>query len=307
MSPLRRHLDDYLTMRRALGYKLERAGLLLDQFVSYLESVDASTVSTEHALAWATLPAGGSRSWWAMRLSAVRGFAGYLHTIDPECEVPPADVLRGRALRSVPYLYSDEQIAALMTATGTLSSPLRGATFRSLVGLLAVSGMRIGEAILLDGDDIDWEQGVLIVRHGKFGKSRWLPLHPSTLDALAGYLRSPERAARVCSPALFVSTAGTRLLYPNVLRTFKILVDRAGLTARSARCRPRLHDLRHTFAVRTVLDCYRTGVDVNSRLPLLSTYLGHVNPANTYWYLTGAPELLALAGDRLESSLGEPS
>jgi integrase len=304
MSPLRQHLADYLAMRRAVGYRLARSEKLLAQFISYLEAIGASTVTIEDAVAWATLPA-GSPVWWAMRLSVVRGFAGYLHTLDDRCQMPPSDLLRRRPQSRVPYLYSDQELNALLAATATISSPLRAATFRTLIGLLAVTGMRIGEAIAADRDDIDHEHGQLIVRHGKFGKTRLLPLHQSTLAAITGYLQRPDRPQRPRSPALFLSTVGTRLHYPDVNRTFTKLVAHAGLTARSARCHPRIHDLRHTFAVQTLLDCYRTGVDVEPRLPLLSTYLGHVNPASTYWYLTGSPELLALAGQRLQTSLGE--
>lgn len=306
MSPLRQHLAEYLTLRRALGYKLARTEKLLAQFISYLDAIGASTITIKDAVAWATLPA-GSQVWWAMRLSAVRGFAGYLHTLDERCQVPPSDLFRRRPRSRVPYLYSDLELDALLAATATISSPLRAATFRTLIGLLAVTGMRIGEAIAADRDDVDRQHGLLIVRHGKFGKTRPLPLHQSTMDALAGYLERPDRPQRPRSPALFLSTVGTRLYYPDVNRTFTMLVARAGLMARSARCSPRIHDLRHSFAVQTLLDCYRAGVDVDARLPLLSTYLGHVNPASTYWYLTGAPELLALAGQRLQTSLGESS
>jgi len=305
MSALRQHLADYLTLRRALGYKLARTEKLLAQFVSHLEAVGASTIMIDDAVAWATQPA-GSHVWWALRLSAVRGFAGYLHTRDERCEVPPTDLLRRRPQSRVPYLYSDAQLDALLAATA-IGSPLRAATMRTLIGLLAVTGMRIGEAIAADRDDIDGQHGLLIVRHGKFGKTRQLPLHASTLEAIDAYLQRSDLPQQPRSPALFLSTVGTRLHYPDVNRAFTKLVSHAGLRARSPRCHPRIHDLRHTFAVQTLLDCYRTGVDVDTRLPLLSTYLGHVNPASTYWYLTGSPELLALAGLRLQTSLGEPS
>ncbi|MGI9099698.1 MAG: tyrosine-type recombinase/integrase [Solirubrobacteraceae bacterium] len=306
MSALRQALEDYLTMRRTLGYKLERSELLLGQFIASLEADGASTITIDNALAWATSPT-GSRAWWTMRLSAVRGFAAYLHTLDERCEVPPTDLLARQCGRRVPYLYSDAQLGALLAATATIGSPLRAATYRTLIGLLAVTGMRIGEAIGADRDDLDFDRGLLLVRHGKFGKTRQLPLHVTTLAALSAYLDRPDRPRQPGREALLVSTAGTRLLYPNVLRTFRSLVATAGIEARSARCQPRIHDLRHTFAVQTLLDCYRTGVNVDTRLPLLSTYLGHVNPKDTYWYLTGSPELLALAGQRLQRSLGEPS
>lgn len=291
-------------MRRALGYKLERAGKLLAQFLAFLEDRGAETITTELALEWATLPPASGSNWHSQRLAVVRGFATWLHAIDPACEVPPADALSWRPRRSIPYLYRDEEIAALMAAAAILSTPHRTATLRTLVGLLAATGMRVGEAIRLDRSDIDYRGGLLVVRESKFGKSRELPLHPSTLGALRRYLRRPDRpAAAAASPAVFVSAAGARLLYCNVQHAFARLAQQAGLRPRSGSCRPRLHDLRHTFAVRTVLDAYRAGDEVQVQLPLLSTYLGHVNPGSTYWYLQAAPELLALAGDRLERHL----
>lgn len=305
MNPLRQALIDYLSVRRALGYKLERDEKLLTQFLAYLEELGQQNITTETALAWATLPAGAHRSWYSYRLSVIRGFATHLRTIDPATEVPPTDLLPWRARRATPYLYSEEEIAALLTATATLSGPHRVATYRTLIGLLAVTGMRVGEAIALDRSDFDSGNALLIVRSGKFGKSRELPLHPSTADALRRYLRRQDRPRAARSvPALFVSSAGTRLMYCNVQWTFGRLARHAGLKPHSTSCRPRLHDLRHGFAISTVLDGYRDGNDPAARLPLLSTYLGHVDPAKTYWYLSAAPELLALAGHRLERHLG---
>lgn len=307
MSALRDSLSDYLAMRRSLGYKLERTGKLLAQFLTHLEQRDQERVTTELALAWATEPAGGA-SWHAQRLCAVRGFSGYLHAIDPTVEVPAIDLLPDRPHRATPYLYSDDQIAALIAAAGALRTPHRVATLRTVIGLLAATGMRVGEAISLDRSDLDREHGVLLVRAAKLGKTRELPLHPSVVDALLRYLRRRDRPRPVApSEALLVSSAGTRLLYYNVQNTFHRLVERAGLQSRSAGCRPRLHDLRHTFAVNTVLDGYRADMDVGPRLALLATYLGHVDPGKTYWYLEAAPELMALAGERLERYLGGPS
>ena len=304
MSPLAAALADYLAVRRAMGYKLERAGKLLAQFVTYLDDADITTVTVEDALAWAVLPAEGSVNWWAHRLSVVRGFATYLSTIDPATEVPPADLLSERNKRATPFLYSDDDIAALLGATEMFSSPLRRATYRTLLGLLVVTGMRIGEAIRLDRTDLDARTGLLLVRSSKFGKDRQLPLHASTTQALTGYLACRDRLfPEPETAAVFISTAGSRLRYCNVHKTFLKLIDHACLKPRSSSCRPRIHDLRHSFAVHTVLEGYRTDVDVQARLPLLSTYLGHVHPASTYWYLSAAPELLALAGQRLENAM----
>jgi integrase len=300
-------LNDYLTMRRALGYKLQRAEKLLAQFIMFVEASGSRRITIDLALAWATLPAQGAMDWWSGRLTVVRGFATYLHTLDPAIEVPPTQLLPAQSHRAVPYLYSDEDVVALMVAAETLRSPLRVLTYRTLIGLLAVTGMRIGEAIRLDRHDLDLEAGMLTVRLGKFGKSRELPLHASTLEAMHAYLQRRDQLFPVAkTPSLFISTAGTRLLHCGVHWTFLRLVRHAGLQPRSAACRPRPHDLRHSFAVRTLMDAYRTDADVAARLPLLSTYLGHVHPANTYWYLSAAPELLALASQRLERSLEVP-
>lgn len=308
MNPLRQALIDYLNVRRALGYKLKRDEQLLSQFLDHLEARGQRHVTTDAALAWATSPAKGHRSWWANRLTVVRGFATYLRTIDPETEVPPSDLIPWRPCRATPYWYTEADIGALLAATATLKTPHRIATYHTLLGLLVVTGMRVGEAIALDREDFDSIHGLLTIRRGKFGKSRELPLHASTRDALHHYLRRPDRPGMARhEPALFVSTAGTRLLYCNVQSTFSRLVRRAGLKPHSASCRPRLHDLRHGFAIQTLLDAYRQNLDPSLQLPLLSTYLGHVNPATTYWYLSAAPELLELASHRLERHFGGAS
>jgi integrase/recombinase XerD len=307
MSDLRAELDDYLALRRALGFKLRRAGLLLADFISYLEANGTDTITAENALAWASLPANASSDWWAQRLSVVRAFARHLHAIDPVHEVPPAVLLPARTHRATPYLYSDAEIEALMAAARQLRSPLRAVTFETLVGLLAVTGLRIGEALRLDRDDIDLAGGVLRIRQTKFGKSREVPLHPSTVQALAAYARRRDQLCpRPREQAFFVSTASTRLLYCNAHLAWLDLVRRAGLKPRSGTCRPRPHDLRHSFAVRTLLGWYRDGADVAARMPLLSTYLGHVHPGNTYWYLSAAPELLTLVAARLDDARAQP-
>ena len=305
MSSLRQALAGYLAVRRSLGYGLARQEKLLAQFITYLEDAGATTVTTRLALAWAALP-GGNQSWHALRLQAVRGFASWLQAIDPSAEVPPAGLLPWRPCRATPYLYSDGDIAALIAAAGTLRFPLRVAAYQTLIGLLAVTGMRIGEAIRLDHGDLDLAGGVLTVRQSKFGKSRLLPLHPATAGALHGYPRLRDHLhPHPSTAAVFISLAGARLDYRNVHATWKVLAARAGLQARSPSCRPRIHDLRHSFAVASLLDAYAAGQDAQARLALLATYLGHVDPAATYWYLSAAPELLALAGQRLEHHLRE--
>jgi integrase len=283
MSGLRESLAEYLAVRRALGYKLERTERLVGQFLDYLDAARVDRITVEHAVAWATLP-GAGQHWHAMRLGAVRGFARYLHDVDRRVEVPAADLVPDRPRRAVPYLYTDEQILGLMSAASALHTPHKAATFRTLFGLLIATGMRIGEAIALDRADFDSGLGTLIVRRGKFGKSRELPLHPSTTSALTRYLARRDRP-RPAGPteALLVSTVGTRLWMSDVQTAFRAQRARAGILPRSAACRPRLHDMRHSFAVRTLLDAYRTDGDPGPRVAALSTYLGHVDPGKTYW------------------------
>lgn len=303
MSPLRDALSDYLAVRRALGFKLARVEKLLCQFLAYLHEQGQVRVTVEHALRWATL-AGGGDAWRAMRLGAVRGFAAYLHSIDPAHEVPAAGLLPDPPHRGTPYLYTDEQITALMNAAGTLRTTHAAATYKTLIGLLAATGMRIGEASGLDREDFDAAAGTLLIRGAKFGKYRLLPLHESTTEALARYLNRTDRPPSAASTkAVFVSVRGTRLGTHTAQGTFQQLLRRAQIKPRSAACRPCLHALRHSFAVNTILDAYRTGTDAGPQLALLCTYMGHVDPANTYWYLQAAPELMELAGERLERHL----
>jgi integrase len=308
VSALGSALEDYLALRRSLGYTLDRPGRLLAQFVAYCDATGADRVTTELALAWATLPENVSPSWLAQRLSVVRGFAKHLALVDERSEVPPAGLLPGSSHRASPYLYSQQEVVALMAQAKRLGSPLRQATLETLIGLLYVTGMRIGEALRLDRGDVDLTNAIIAVRCSKHGKSRELPLHHSTVAALRAYTeRRDELCPKAATPAFFVSLAGTRLLYCNFHLAFQRLVRDAGLTRRSGTCRPRPHDLRHSFAVSTLVDWYRTGVDVEPRLPHLSTYLGHVHPGNTYWYLSAAPELLGLAASRLEAQTTERS
>jgi integrase/recombinase XerD len=290
-----------------LGYKLEVQGWMLLGFVAYLEQVGASTVTIEHAVGWATQPAQADASYWSDRLSVARQFARYLQTIDPACEVPPSRLLPCRRRRAIPYLYTPEEITALMHAASQLARPLHAATYQTLIGLMAVTGMRLGEAIGLDRDDVDARHQLLRIIDSKFGKSHEVALHPSAMNALHAYSKLREELCpRPSCEALFVSTAGTRLLASCVHRVFARLVSTVGLEPRSPRCRPRLHELRHSFAVRTLLDRYSANAEVQARLPSLSTYMGHLDPASTYYYLTAAPELLALVARRLEPTQEGP-
>jgi integrase len=307
MSALSCHVDEYLAMRRAVGFKLERAGALLTQFVDFADRLGVRTVTVEVAVGWATLPANASPVWVASRLSVVRGFTRYLQTVDVEAESLPADLLAARVERSTPYLYSDTDIAALMAAARALPNPLKAATFETLIGLLAATGMRGGEAMRLDVDDVDWAQGLITVHDSKFGKSRQVYLHETTLKALQGYcVQRDQLCPSPATASLLVSTTGARLCHAVIQPTFRQLLRQAGVGGQEALPRPRIHALRHSFAVRTLLSWYRNGYDVQARMPALSTYMGHVDPGSTYWYLSASPELLELAAHRLEASFGSP-
>jgi integrase/recombinase XerD len=305
MTVLRQALEQYLATRQALGFKLRGYGSRLSDFVAYVDQVGAATITSELALAWATKPQNVHPYTWSVRLSIVSGFARYLKTLDPACEVPPADLLTHRRRpRPEPYLYSDADVLALLDACSRLSPLLRAATYRTLFGLLAVSGLRVGEAIHLDRNVVDFERGLVVVWQGKFRKSREVPLQPSTVEALHAYRqRSDQLRPRRKQASFFISTVGTRLCESAVHGTFAQLVRWAGLEPKSASCRPRIHGLRHTFAVATLLGWYRAGDDVMAKVPLLSTYLGHAGPVATYWYLQATPDLLAQAVGRLENFL----
>jgi len=304
VSQLRRHAEDYLALRRSLGFKLAKEGRLLPGFAAFAETRGTGTVTVDLALGWALLPAGVSPVWAAQRLSMVRGFARYLQTVDPSTQLPPADLLPGRIRRVSPYIYSDADIGALMTAARTLRNPLKAATLETLIGLLAVSGLRGSEAMRLDRGDID-PAGMLTVRATKFRKSRRLPLHETTLRALAGYQALRDQLCPAPATAsILVSTTGARLCHETVQPAFRGLLRLAGVAQDTPRPRPTIHGLRHSFAVKTLTGWYRDGQDVQARMPALSTYLGHASPAATYWYLSATPELLALAAGRLESTPG---
>jgi integrase len=304
MNGLRQALQEYLAVRRALGFKLERAGHLLPDFVEFVERSGASHITTSVALAWAMLPAGATPAWWAARLGVVRCFARYLQGFDPRTEVPPAELLPREVGRIIPYVYTDQDVEALMEATCTLRGPVKRCTYATLIGLLATTGMRVGEAIALDRTALDVEHGVLVIRRGKFGKSREVPLDPTAQAAMCDYAERRDRLLpHPKSPALLLSSAGTRLLYSNVQHAFARLLEISGVGTNAAR-RPRIHDLRHTFAIKALLSWYRRGLEVEPRMARLSTYLGHVSPASTYWYLTATPELMALIAQRVEQLAG---
>ena len=306
MTGLDRAVEDYLALRRSLGYQLRQESRLLASLVGCLQARGLDRVTVGAAVGWATQPTAASPAWHARRLAAVRGFAAYLATINPASEVIPRGLLPGRAARTTPYLYSLAQIQALMAAARRLACPLRAATFETFIGLMAATGLRTGEAMALNRADADLGEGVLTVRCSKLGKSRQVPLHATTTAALAGYAaRRDQLCPHPGTPAFFLSGAGTRLNHTNVSATFAALLADAGITAGPGTRRPRPYDLRHSFAVATLAGWHAQGADTQARLPVLATYLGHVQPSSTYWYLQAAPELLSAAAARLERFLGD--
>jgi integrase len=319
MNSLRQSIEEYLAMRRSLGFKLREAGQALADFAAFMERRRASYITQALALSWAQEPAHAQPAYWASRLCHVRQFARYRSASDPRTQIPAMRLLPFRPKRARPYLYSDKEIQQLLHAT--LDRPLsphcpdreRCAllpwVYYCLFGLLSVSGLRLGEARNLKVDDLDLNAGVLTVRGSKFGKDRWIPLHASTSKVLAKYLDKRQRhwTGRSVSPYLFVSSWGNRLDIGSIHRAFYAASRRIGLRGAHDSHGPRLHDLRHRFATTTLVNWYRAHEDPERRLPLLSAYLGHVHVADTQWYLSGSPELMREAMRRLEHRWGKPS
>jgi integrase/recombinase XerD len=307
MNTLRDAVQEYLAMRRALGFQLRDAGKRLLDFVTFMEQRRASYITRQLALKWAQQPSTVQPSEWARRLSFVRGFARYRCATDPRTQIPPEGLLPFQPKRARPYLYSDEEIRNLLRAALRMPcryerGKLRPWVYYCLFGLLSVSGLRLGEARNLEVQDVDLKAAVLTIRGAKFGKSRLIPLHPSTRDVLADYMARRERfwAVQPVSSYLFVSSRGNRLDVGDIHRTFYLLSRQIGLRGVSDSHGPRLHDFRHRFALKTLLQWYRSGEDAERRLPILSAYLGHVHVSDTYWYLSAWPELMQEAMRRLE-------
>jgi integrase/recombinase XerD len=301
MSGLRTRAGEYLAMRRALGFKLTSHGSRLMSFVRFCEDRGATTVTTDLAVEWATSTPSDHEAYQARRLDIVRIFARHLQPLDPATEVPPEDVLDRRQWRIPPYLYSPQEVTALMAAARTLQPAFRAKTWRTLVGLLAVTGLRQGEACRLGRGDVDLNAETVTIADSKFGKSRMVFLHPTAAAALRAYDRARDEAFPGPAAGTFlVNSRGGPLDSRNTSKTFAVLVTAAGIKAPPGQRAPRLHDLRHVFTVATLLDWYRDGGDVQARLPVLSTWLGHIDPKSTYYYLSAVPELLALAAARLE-------
>jgi integrase/recombinase XerD len=307
MSTLRENVAAYLATRRTMGFRVEGLGKLLWSFVGFCEDRGVMHVRTDLAIEWATTPikVPVTDALIARRMDAVRIFARYQHALDPATQIPDGMICRRRYRQTEPNVFSDSDIQALLAATDTLSPPFKALTWRTLIGLLAATGMRPGEACRLGVADIDLAGGVIQILETKFGKSRLVFIHPSTGGVLTRYLQARQQwvgtAVRAC-PAVFVNTRRGPLDPQCLGVTFRRIAAAAGLSTNPGHRPARLHDLRHTFAVTTMIGWYRDGGDVQARLPLLSTWLGHVDPASTYWYLHAVPELLAHAADRLEAA-----
>ena len=305
MSTLREAIKNYLELRRSLGFKLRKEGIYLSKFASFMEAKNITHITTQLALEWAQQNPSSQPPTWAQRLGFVRSFTRYHIAADPQTEIPPPGLLPFSPHRARPYLYSEEEIAHLLRCALALHpiDGLRPWTYYCLLGLLSVTGLRIGEAIRLQLEDVNLQDGLLTVRGTKFGKSRLVPIHRTTQEVLTEYQVRRERclAGRNVSSFFFINSHGHHLDIGDIHRVFYKLSRQTGLRGATASHGPRLHDFRHRFAVQTLLRWYRSGEDAERHLPVLSTYLGHVHVADTYWYLSACPELMAQAVARLET------
>jgi site-specific recombinase XerD len=307
MNSIHDAVKEYLQLRRNLGYQLRVPGRLLHSFAVFAEREKATHITTDLLLRWAQQPANARAATWAGRFQTVRRFALWLSTSDRRTEVPPACLLPYRYERKRPYIYSEADIANLVRTAGQLPSPTgrKGHTFATIFGLLAVAGMRISEALALDREDVNLEEGILRIRRSKFGKSRLVAVHESTRQFLAAYAQARDRVVqRPATAAFFLSEKGSRVTEWAARYNFAKVSREVGLRTPTTNCRhgcgPRLHDLRHRFATCTLLNWYRAGIDAEREIPKLATYLGHVHVNETYWYLEAVPELLEQATRRLE-------
>lgn len=307
MSAIREAVHDYINLRRNLGYKLVRTEYELLRFASFMEQRQTSHITQNLALEWAQLP-NGQPAWWNARLTMVRGFARHHHATDPRTEIPTPDLLPTKPRRAKPYIYSSEQINSLLQAARDMTGPKKlynwmSTVYVCLFGLLTVTGMRLGEALGLALDDADLEAGVLTIRDSKCDRTRLIPLHDSAIKALGDYVeqRGHHFTDQSVADNLFVSSRGTAMHHQNVQQMFRVLSYRTGLRKAESGRGPRIHDFRHTFAVRTMQNWYRQEIDPETMLPVLSTYLGHVCVSHTYWYLDNSPELMQEAMKRLDS------
>lgn len=309
MSDLQKHLEEYLSLRQALGYKLRPHRSSLRDFVDFAAAKKATSISTQLALAWAMKPGSADPKCWAYRLRMVRHFALFVRGRDHVSEVPPLKLLPYSRLRAKPYIYSEEEISRLIRAAQALpcTKGIRGLTYSTLFALLWVTGLRISEALALDREDVDFRNQLLKIRNTKFGKSRLVPVHASTGKALEHYACSRNYVfSKAQSPAFFLTVFGKRPTCAVAQLTFRQLCLKTGIRNVSRGKGPRIHDMRHSFAVKSLIDIHRANKDIEQRVYALSVYLGHIGPSSTYWYFSAVPELLELALEHLERKRGIP-
>ncbi len=311
MSILTIELERYLAIRRSLGFELDTSARVLRRFVAFAERQGAEHVTSNLFVHWMTEFGTAKPPTWSARLGMVRVFAQWLNGLDPRHEVPPSALIPARHRRSQPHIYSEEEVARIIDAAGRLPSPngIRALTYRTLFGLIAVTGLRISEALALNNTDMDWEQGVLNIRCGKSGKQRLAPVSASTAEWLAAYAAERDRLLGHRPESLFADEDGNRPGDCAARYNFASVCQSIGLRPPQRFLRhgrgPRIHDLRHTFAVRTLLGWYRSGMDPEREMLKLSNYLGHASPSHTYWYIEAVPELLELAMQRASRSLAQ--
>lgn len=306
MNKYQQLLADYLAYRSGLGFRLRKHSETLPGFVAFLEAHQWKRITVEAIVQWARQPTGCDPNWWAERFSMARAFALYCHAILPRTEVPPVGLISVAKHRPAPHIYTAGELKQLLTAAKKLSAGrgLRPWTYATLFGLLSATGLRVHEAVSLNIADVDLQSGVLTIRAAKFNKSRLVPLHSSTTKVLREYAtRRNQSWPTTPESAFFVHDSGRRVSYAAAYKTFRDLLHQVGLRTHDQRRGPRLHDLRHTFAVRTLIRWYQSGENVRRLVPVLTTYLGHTSVQWTYWYLSASPDLLAQAGERLSRHL----
>jgi len=302
MCSLEQHLTNYLAFRRSLGYELAGSERLLKNFVAFLDVKHSRTITIKLAMEWTLLSKNVQPSYWSKRLSVVRLFAQYLVAYIPETEVPDPGLLNARTKRAEPYLYTDKQINQILNAClSAQSKGLRHLTYYTLFGLLAVTGCRISEMINLSLRDVNLKVSAITIRGSKFGKSRCLPISSSTTEHLIAYSERRSVFSRELDvDNYFISEQGKPLTVNGVEIFYVRLSKNIGLRHKDDSFGPRIHDFRHTYVIKSVINCYKSNADVHQLMPLLATYLGHKKPSDTYWYLSNVPELMALAAEKFE-------
>jgi integrase len=307
IEKIRQGVEEYLTIRQSLGFRLDHPKRMLRNFVSFLEQEDSSYISTDLIVKWANLPKNTQLFTRAARFSIIRKFIEYWHNFDSSAEVPPKDLLIYSYRRKPPYIYTDEEVSRLLLACKKLTSKigLRKHTYQVFFGLIACTGLRRSEVIILDKEHIDFDRSIITIKNSKFNRSRMVPIHSTVLKHLIEYNQHRDQLFPILKTnAFFVSEKGLRLNRSAIRDTFLEISQIIGIRNQSDRCGPRIHDLRHRFAVKTIIKWYKSGINVDQRMPILSTYLGHIDPRYTYWYLSNIPELMNLALSRLSGVLG---